>query len=333
LFDFENDAQGWQSRQAESTVGRTSDAANVKSGQGALEWTYNASLDTATLGVLDPPVPAGASTFSFWVKCSTATNAQVLLIEKTGAVYVTVLRLPAGQWAHYRVRLGDFVLGPESQDANGQLDADQLRLIQFMDSSRFTAPDTNSRKLWLDGVDFNGEPAPQRRVTDGVAPKPELLVDDFDEEALGWEGGLSAELSLVKSDGRSTLKAVYEQGKGSPRELVLNDHLDGRYGLAKSLRLVARAERKTTLRVRVREWDGGYQGPEYDAAFEIPAGKEWSSLVLPLSKFTLVEGSKDPDGKLNPEKVWLLELRDMTPGDAPVRNELEIDRLSAVLQD
>src|SRR5689334_17315853 len=72
LFDFENDAQGWQSQQAESTVGRTSEAANVKSGQGALEWTYNASLETAQIGVMSPSVPAGASTISFWAKCSSA---------------------------------------------------------------------------------------------------------------------------------------------------------------------------------------------------------------------------------------------------------------------
>ena len=111
-FDFEASADGWVCPQGGSSVVVTQDASLVKSGQGALEWSYNAAGEDSTLQRPGPDLKAGANCVSFWIRASDSTNIQFQLFEGDNNAYMLMMHLPALQWRHYEVALTDLIGGP-----------------------------------------------------------------------------------------------------------------------------------------------------------------------------------------------------------------------------
>jgi hypothetical protein len=110
----------------------------------------------------------------------------------------------------------------------------------------------------------------------------------------------------------------------------ISDHIDGRYGQGKALRLILRAPQAARIWLHLVENDGTYEGPGYAAAFEIPAGKDWQTRVIPLKDFAH-EGKADGNGKLDIDRVWMVQVADITARDTPAPAELEIDGIGMLL--
>jgi hypothetical protein len=328
LFDFESDAQGWASPQVGSQVSITHAAADVKVGQGALEWSYDPTADEPLVGRQAPELKAGATTMEFWIRCSADANFQVFLGEGA-ARYIMAFRTIPDHWYHCRANLGDLSVGSD-KDPSGQLELDAVRYIILQDFSRYSSEpgELRPRKVWLDGLTFSKEDAPQRRYTKSEAGKLEVFLDDFEADALPWESTTSSRVSVEKVDTRSVLRWRYQQGKAA---VSIGDHVDSRYGQAKAIKLVGRATRATRLAIEMREWDGDYEGPSYQAFVDIPAGTEWHTLSVPLSEFKVTPRKADGSGKLDMDLVWLFNITEATKVDAPTENVLELDSISAVL--
>jgi hypothetical protein len=330
-FDFETDPQGWVGLGATSSLAVARDAANVKVGQGALEWSYDPRAGDARLTCRPVTVKDGANALEFWLKCEGTGSLELFLVERDGSIYFAQMRPVAGTWHRFRISLADFLQG-ENRDENGQLDPEQIREIFLQDLSRYQAREgeLQPRKLWLDAVTFTPEVAPQRRGTRPVGAALEVLFDDFEDEALGWGGNFRTALSLVKADGRSVLRARYSTAADSQDRLLLTGRFDPRYTRMKSYRVVARATAPVRLSIQLREWDGTYEGPDYEAICEVPAGKEWTTREIPLSALKVTDRKADRNRKLDPETAWLLTIGDASqPAAGPV--ELEIDSLGVIL--
>jgi hypothetical protein len=334
LYDFETDVQGWISLRPEPTVAVTREKANVKVGEGALEWAYDPSLPNLMLMQPQPQLKPGANTLEFWLRCSATSALQIFLVERDRSVYHMHLRPGGGQWHHYRVALSDLMLG-ETVDENNQLDLDQVRQIVVQDLSQYHAQpeDLTPRKLWLDGLTFTRDVLPQRRLTRTVDGKQEALFDDFEDEILAWAGNTRTTVSLEKVDGRKVLRAVYGPGFASKSRFQLASHFDPRYATLSAVKVVARASRPVQLIVQLREFDGTYTGPDYQAFCAIPGGKEWQTRLLPISDFKAGPRQADPDNRLDIKSVWLLRIGDASPPQANAGEnvELEIDSIAAVL--
>lgn len=335
-FDFETDAQGWYSSQMGSVLATTREASSVKVGQGALDWFYNPAFE-AQLRRTDPNLQAGGNTLEFWLRCSATASFQLNLSELDGSSYRMVFRVPANEWRHYQIPLSDLTLG-ETTDENGQLDLNQVVFIQLMDSSRFSASaaELQPRHLWLDGVAFTSPGGPLRRATRTVDGRQELLFDDFESDVLAWGGRVSVDLQTARVDGRGVLRCRYPQPTGGKAGVGITDHIDKRYSGMKALKVVARASQPVHLAAVLREFDGSTEGPNYRVFVDIPEGKEWHTVIVPISAFQLAPNSKkDADGKLDLAQVWLIHLGDYVQApdpQNPKQVELEIDSIAAVLE-
>ena len=336
VFDFETDAQGWYSTQMGSVLATTRDATAVKVGQGSLDWFYNPAFE-AQLRRTEPNLKADGNTLEFWLRCSATASFQLNLSEQDGSSYRLIFRVPANAWRHYQIPLSDLTLG-ETTDENGQLDLNQVTFIQLMDSSRFSATpaELQARHLWLDGIRFSSPGGPLRRATRTVDGKQELPFDDFETDVLAWGGRVSVDLQTARVDGRGVLRCRYPQPTGGKAGVGITDHIDLRYAGMKALKVVARASQPVKLAAVLREFDGGPEGPNYRAFVEIPEGREWSTVVVPLSAFQLAPNSKkDANGKLDVGQVWLIHLGDYVQAPDPQNPkpvELEIDSIAAVLE-
>jgi hypothetical protein len=325
LFDFEAGTEEWVCPQAGSSVVVTREAELVKSGQGALEWSYNGAGDDSTLQRPGPMLKAGANCVSFWIRASESTNIQLQLFEGNSGSYMLMMHLPARQWRRYEVALTDLVGGP-APDPNGQLDLEQVAFIQLFDTSRFSTPGgVGNRKLWLDGLTFTNGNVPQRRYTGQEGDRQQVYLDDFSGGSQGWESSLTAETEMRAEGERRYLHAKYTTG------FSLTDHLDARYGAAETILITARANRAARLRVELREWDGTFNGPRYQAEVALPAGKEWQTVKIPIKEFKLLAESKDPNSRLDMPTVWLFDLQDAAPADPNLVGELDIDSIAAQL--
>lgn len=335
-FDFETDAEGWSSTQMGSVLATTREASSVKVGQGSLDWFYNPSFE-ALLRRFDPNLKAGGNTLEFWLRCSATASFQLNLSERDGSSYRMVFRVPANEWRHYQIPLSDLTLA-ETTDENGQLDLNQVTFIQLMDSSRFSATpaELQPRHVWLDGITFSSPGGPLRRTTRTVDGKPEILFDDFETDVLAWGGRVSVDLQTARIDGRGVLRCRYPQPTGGKAGVGITDHIDLRYAGMKALKVVARASQPVRLAAVFREFDGGTEGPNYRAFVDIPEGKEWHTVVVPLAAFHLAPNSKkDANGKLDMGQVWLIHLGDYVQApnpQNPKQVELEIDSIAAVLE-
>ena len=73
---------------------------------------------------------AGASEFCFTLNAAQRARLVAVLEERDGAKYETNLELdPAQGWHVAALPLADFTLDPKTEDENGQLDLDQIRVV------------------------------------------------------------------------------------------------------------------------------------------------------------------------------------------------------------
>ncbi|MGV3722497.1 MAG: M56 family metallopeptidase [Actinomycetota bacterium] len=333
IFDFEKDTQGWFSRLPGAAISVSRKPDTTKVGNGSLEWAYNPNLPNATLVRSQPQLPASAASVAFWMRSSASGAFQLYLVEGDGSVYHLHMRPSAGVWRHYQVPLTDLMQG-EREDANGRLDLDQVTEIVLQDLSVHHSGGTRleGRKVWLDGFNLTEAEAPSRRPLRAIAEGGrELLIDDFQLPALTWAGNTNAKLTLADTDGRGVLRARYRPGSNSPSRFQITNHFDARYARAKAVRVVARASRPTNLAIALREFDGTFTGPEYTATCQLTGTRKWETFVLPVSRFRLTTQPTATRRGLDPARVWLMLVGDVTEASDASETELEIDSISAQL--
>ena len=134
ISDFEADAGEWTgltlgeagvNPDNDSKIAITREAASVKTGKGALSYTYEITPKIIRVLALQKPLDlTGMKSLRFWVKCSQATSIIVGLGEASGASYQANAHCPAGAWQEVAVNLDELTVDEPAKDPNGKLDLD-----------------------------------------------------------------------------------------------------------------------------------------------------------------------------------------------------------------
>lgn len=332
LFDFEYAREGWFSRDPNASVTVVHREPFVKHGEGALQWHYDPNRPDALLTRFQPGLPREAKTLDFWLRADANGAFQLWFTEADGSVYHTHLRAPANRWQHFRIPLSDLALG-EREDGNGHLDLDQVVDIVLQDLSMHHPGGVRMpmRKVWLDGFDLTDQQVASRRQPLPGEGGRKLLFDDFNQPVITWATNTEARVNLERTDGRSVLRARYQQGAQSTSAFRITNHWDPRYAKTQAIEVVARAAQPTQLAVTLREFDGTFTGPEYTAICPLPGGKKWGSYTLALSDFQSIDAKARRRPNVDPNRVWLMLVGDATDPGKRGEAELQIDRIAAVL--
>lgn len=141
-----------------------------------------------------------------------------------------------------------------------------------------------------------------------------LIKTAFETETGGWAAfGDGAKVSVTQEkgktkDGKGSLLLDYALEKNKPNSLYLPIE-GGKLAKMKSLRFWVRADHTAPLVVTLQEKDGG----RYNAIFTAPGG-QWQQVELNTNDFTLATDAndpKDPDGKLDTDKVETISVADL----------------------
>src|SRR5207248_2806363 len=96
---FDSDVEGWTGFGQTAKVEITKEAANVKEGAGALQFSY--AIEKGQINALVHPVPEGAlakiNSVKFWIKTDHSTPVIVMLQEKEGGHYAASFTSPKDQ--------------------------------------------------------------------------------------------------------------------------------------------------------------------------------------------------------------------------------------------
>jgi hypothetical protein len=333
-YDFAAGVAGWQTTFPGATLAPVSAAPGLPGGGSALEFAYtpNQSASPAFFTLPSTAAP-GARMVRFWIRCTAATPIQFALGERDGSGYFYPVHCPANEWVYTAIPLADLVPAPATSDENRRFDPDQLGAIRFQDVSRYHARpgELTARRLLLAHLEFLTDTVASRHQARVVPGGRGLTVDDFDAAALAWEANTTVRAGAARIPGRRVARLAYSD---SPPELPAEilTHIEGARvlnGLSR-LRLVLRSARDIRLRVRLQEYLPEYRSISYEVTVPIPGSRDWKLVTIPIGAFRLAPGATDADGKLDPGKVWIIELEAPLAAPGSGENTLEIDEITAV---
>jgi hypothetical protein len=307
-FGFEDDADvaAWRSYSTSARLSIARDAANVREGDGALQFSYEPGQDGYFIIETDALDVAGAQSLSFCVKCSERTPLLVGMGEEDGSSYDAFLQCPASDWLDVRLSLSDLQLRQDSEDENAALDADQIRSLLFFDLSNLPGEvgralgwKEGAQFMWLDNVVISDEAVPSRSRVEGGG---RVTVEDF-------ETGLVFGLAVGRADGVVVpegnghgLGIRYGAGAEQWQGVVLGvGHVD-LTGL-QSVSLRAKATHRTRWVTVLEERDGS----KYQAVLELQPG-DWEEHVLPASDFVLDAETIDENDVLDADQLRVMIL-------------------------
>jgi len=307
-FDLENEAdvQGWAPLVEGTTLSITHEPANVRQGQGALQFDYTPVEDYYLFQRGGLQVP-GAKSLSFSVKATEKTPLLYGLGEGDGSAYDAFLELPANKWVDVQANLADLQLRPGSVDENNQLDADQLATVVFFDLCNMPGEDGRAlgwkkgpQKLWLDNVIIGTQEVPSVfRTEDLPNGKRRIVVADFESQVVrGLDVG-GAVLDLVPADRGQALKITYRVGPERWSGVVLGlGSLDLRGLEQVKVRLKSAAKAAVNLVLEERG-----DKSHYERLLDLEGNGAWHSYEVPVAEFTLSETSEDENGQLDPGEL------------------------------
>jgi hypothetical protein len=338
LADFEGELGEWTAMKLgeggagpdpDSKVAITHEAALVKSGKGALSYTYDITPKTVRVLALQKPLDlTGMKSLRFWVKCSHATAVVVGLNETGGASYQAVAHCPAGRWQEVAINLGELLLDDPAKDSNGKLDLDQISSFTIFDIGGFLAlflPDMKgTRTMALDDVSFSSAPvALTTGATQVTKVVPVHLVDNFESPVIRWfpisvdfsdapkfslfDAAVAVDKDVPEGGGKQSLKFSHPR-KGRKIHGILRNLEKVDLSKAVSLELSLKASHDGTYIVALEEKGGA----RYNKKVDLLLG-DWKSYSWKLSDFTLAEDSRDDNGKLDADQIKQLTIADVTP--------------------
>jgi len=358
LDDFESDLAGWTAMKVEEGVGFgpdgdskvaiTRDPQHVKSGKGALVYSYEiGSAAMRMLTIQRPKDLTGMKSLRFWVKCTSATAVMVGLNETGGANFQCAAYCPAGAWQEVALNLDELAVDNPAPGQKRTLDLDLVESFHLVDLGSFLVrmlPDIKGpRLLWLDDVCFSSQSVPQ---STGFAKSekgaPIYLVDNFESPVIRWapvsfevaapprvslfDAPLSVDADPAPGGGKQSLKMVYMRQPAKIQGMIRNlEKID--LSRATGVELSLKTSRNGTFMVNIQEKGGA----RYEYLVELKAGDGWKKLSLALTDFKLAQDSHDDNGKLDADQIKEISLADVSsvlPGAAAatgVENVFRVD--------
>jgi len=169
----------------------------------------------------------------------------------------------------------------------------------------------NKSTTWLLATVFSGAAC----IAAAQGSKPPLVNQTFKNDDGGWvSSGIAAKLAVSHDPGiaeptAGALKFNYTVAKGDLNVMYLPVPL-GSWTAAKSIKFRVRTDSQTMLAIALQEQDGG----RYVAMIQAPKDR-WQSVELSTSDFILAQEKddpKDPDGKLDMDRVAGIAISDMS---------------------
>jgi hypothetical protein len=293
---FDEDSAGWIAGGKGGTLRITHDAADVKSGSGALAFDYNIGAGVAIAArPLRGVDMAHVDAIRFWMKTDVPTPLAVTMGEKSpGGRYAAVCWSTGNTWQRVELTPSDFHLsdGPnDPPDPDGKLDMDAIENIGIVDLNSMigvrvepNAPyaaesHAGPHTFFLDDFElWTGTASGQK------APS---ILDDFSTPQLQWFTRGGAELVPEHHGMRVNYEQKAEQGILLNRLLGKSD-LRGKEWLAFDISSDKPADLAMSFEVHA---PGKAQGPRYNANVEVEGGGKVNHREVLLSVF----GENQPD--------------------------------------
>jgi hypothetical protein len=337
ISDFEGDSSEWSgltlgeggvNPDGDSKIAVTKEAASVKSGKGALSYSYDITPKIVRVLALQKPLDlTGMKSLRLWVKCSEATSVIIGLGDSSGASYQTNVHCPAGAWQEVAVNLDELTVDEPGKDPDGKLDLDQIGSITVFDIAGFIAmflPDIKgSRTMMLDDIGFSSKPvAATTGAMQVTRVVPVHLVDTFESPVIRWipislefsdapkfnlfDAPVALDKDVPSGGGKQSLKFSYPR-KGKKVHGVMRslDKVD--LSKAVTLDLSMKASHDGSFFVSIEEKDGS----RYNLKIDLLLG-DWKSFSWKLSDFTLADDTQDENGKLDPDQIKQVSIADAT---------------------
>jgi hypothetical protein len=307
---FEKDVSGWTATGEGAEVRSTRDAARVRPGHAALEFTYDLAPQRFAGAVLDAPESfARMRSLRFWARTDHNTAVGVLLTEKKpgGGNYAAWFWTPANTWQAIELTPADFTVtdGPDDPvDADGKLDLDQVDGIAVFDLAQYfsqltrnsglpmhVAAASGRHSLLLDSFEVSGSAPVRAAAAPGTVP-----IDPPGRDFLQWVSPGGMDLKLGGPDGPlgpRALQASYQQVEGR-LEILARRVANPQLAQAKRLVFDVASEHESTLMIVLEMTKpGGGAGPRFTLPVYPPGGREVFHVDLKLADFQ-GEGHFDP---------------------------------------
>jgi len=312
-FDFEGDAldPSWWALDPQAKLSITTEAANVASGRGGLEFLYPAREGVfEQMGVSGLTVER-ANCLTLKLKLASATSISVGVQERSGAVYQGLLWAPPGKWVSVRSRLDDLILAEGSTDASGRLDPAEVTTVSLADlanlpgeTGRALGWKEGEQRLWVDDLALADDPqAPSRGRVEKLGDEWLAVVEGFESDAW-WvlpirQAGLKPVEGAPKAAGRQALEFTYALSKG--RWVGFVTAPPGWMSLAGATKfhLWFRGPLGARLVVVLEERDG----TKYEASLKVPPDDKWHQAIVPLSDFLVGDEAAGQNAPLDPGQV------------------------------
>jgi hypothetical protein len=322
---FEKDASGWTAMGDAAEVRTTRDAARVRAGHAALEFSYEIAPQRFAGAVLGAPESMGGMrSLRFWARSDHNTALGVLLSEKKpgGGNYAAWFWAPANTWQAIELTPADFAVadGPNDPvDPDGKLDLDQVDGIAVFDLAQYfsqwtpnarlplsVAAQSGQHSLLLDSFEVSGE-APQR----AAAAAGTVPLDPPGRGFLQWVTPGAMELKVGGADsplGRGALQASYQPVDGRI-EILVRRVANAPLAQARRLAFDVASEREATLLVVLEMTQpGGGAGPRFTMPVYPPGGREVFHVNLKLEDFQGL-------GQFDPARWRTLAILDLSGAD------------------
>ena len=304
-FDFEaQELQPcWFNIAHEGKMRITHEPADVREGQGALEFAYTPSEGNLALIGATPVKPEGAvRSLSFSLKTEQLSPILFGLNEADGSSYQGYCYTPGGAWHDVLVDVGELMLSEDTTDENEHLDVDQINTIIVADlcnlageAGRALGIKRGVQRMWLDNVGVSEKPAPHRssRQANGS-----VIIDDFDRDLITCLPIGAPKMTLVSGPqtGGDTqaLEVAYRLGGHRWVGFVAAaGYLD--LCNASALCLTLKAAHQARLTVVLEERDGS----KYATRVDLRPAEGWHQVVIPVAQLTLDPQTDDENAQLD----------------------------------
>lgn len=374
-FDFEDGTQGFMAltfkdgQVAEDPgvkLEQVKVKEQVKSGEGALSYSYKLENGTVRILVLPTKIAPDTKSIRFWVRSNTATTLAVILREPDDSRYSVNVTVPANDWSPVALNLDELTLSAGAQDENGKLDLDQVDSLTLFDFAwTFLASDALSkaipnaagpRQLLVDDLQLSTEAAPISTGSYKSGANEYHIVDNFESGTIRWmpvranfavtppaieffpsdaplkilaEAAAPGPGTSPVEPGGKGLRFSYKRAAGQAYALIFNladRNLKGVHTLKMNLRVT----HKSLIVVEVKEKD--------DSKFQQHVYPDnntgWRSLSFPLLTLVQADDSKDENDKLDVDQIKEVAIIDSSPimADSAPPGDVTIEVDSVVFQ-
>jgi hypothetical protein len=326
-FETADELTGWKKFQEGDTlsiVTREERPTDVRSGQGALCFSFTAKQGKFPAFYSGLPNVSGMKCVDLWLKTDIDTALMLALGERgeteggvteDGETYNVVIYTKGGEWTRATVPIEDFQHDEDSPVLNNRLEPEKIHAIALMDAlTMFTVGNEELARFLGD------HSGPQRVLVDDLriltaypgsaAAGAGVVIDSFERNYLSWVPFKNVAMRVAKMRGTTTgrgLRVEYERAADRLNALVRGVPKGSLAGTSE-LRFKVSSDREIQLRVGVEESDGG----KWVTIITVSGGDAVGSYSVSFADMNPAEDTADPDGKLSPQKVNLVSFIDVT---------------------